>query len=97
MKNNPELESMKATQKYFSSKENCYMDMRYVRNLYNTRTTEEQAKAANKALHLMIIYCPSELIGMVEATIHEFEWRMNYVGLNINYGEGVSSDRLSQS
>ena len=68
---------------YFSSKENCYMDMRHVRNLYNTRTTEDQAKQAYKSLHLMIIHCPAEIIGSVEATIIEFEFRMAHMGFKL--------------
>ena len=74
----------------FDTKEKCYQAMRDVRDLYNTRTTEPQAKAANKALHLMIVYCPAEVVGMVEATIHEFEFRMAHMGFDISYDEGVT-------
>ena len=78
--------------KNFDTKEKCFQAMGDVRKLYNTRTTEPQAKAANKALHLMVVYCPVEIIGMVEATIQEFEWRMNHMGFDISYGEGVDSE-----
>jgi len=80
-----------AISEQFDTKEKCYQAMRDVRDLYNTRTTEPMAKAANKALHLLIVYCPPEIIGQVEATIMEFEFRMAHMGFDISYDAGVTS------
>ena len=62
---------------YFAVEENCYKDLGQLRKLYNKNTTVEEARNAQKSLHLMYLYCPEDLSSIVLATMDEFGLRMN--------------------
>ena len=64
---------------YYSDKENCFADIREARKAFgNTKTTVEQYDALEKGLGIMMLWCPEEIKGIVEATLFEAEWRRPY-------------------
>lgn len=63
---------------YFADAKNCYKDLGQLRKLYNTTTTAEEARNAQKSLHLMYLYCPDELSMQVRSAMEELEYRMNH-------------------
>ncbi|MCH9712672.1 MAG: hypothetical protein K0U20_08630 [Proteobacteria bacterium] len=78
---------------YYKIPENVFRDLGETRNLFNTQTTEAEAKNGYKALMLMRLYCPAECEAAVDSTIAEFEFRMSYLGLDFEWTEpeGVMS------
>ena len=64
---------------YFQDKENCYTDIRLARKAFgSTLTTEDQYDQLEKALGIMYLHCPEEIMSIVEATIREAGWRRPY-------------------
>ena len=68
---------------HYSFKDNCHAKLNEVRKLYHTGVTQEQAQEAYDELNELIMYCPADIIGLVESQIHEFEKRMKLLSIEL--------------
>ena len=69
---------------YYSDKKNCFADICQARKAFgSTETTVEQYDAMEKGLGIMLLWCPEEIRGIVEATLFEAEARRPY--FNFDY------------
>jgi hypothetical protein len=64
---------------YYTDRDNCISEIQTARKTFTDKqTTEEQYDAMEKALGIMLLYCPDGLRGAVEATLFEAEYRRLY-------------------
>lgn len=61
---------------YYSNKDNCIKDLALARKVWgSTKSTEQEWEGVERGLGFMVLYCPEELSGVVNAHFDEFVWR----------------------
>lgn len=64
---------------YYMDRDNCITEIQVARKAFTDKTTtEEQYDAMEKALGIMLLYCPESIRSAVEATLFEAEYRRFY-------------------
>lgn len=63
---------MDAIEQLFRTKEHTFQVIREARELFtNNTTTEKQYEAMETTLAFVLLYCPEELLPLVESTLYE--------------------------
>jgi len=71
---------------YYQVKENCYTDIRAAREAFGCKlTTVDQYDQMEKALGIMYLHCPEDIMEIVLGTIEEATWRRPYFNFPLTY------------